>query len=247
MSLVVDIYKKYAGFELDIQLDTPSGVTALLGNSGSGKSLTLRCIAGIETPDSGRIVINGRTVFDSQQGINLPPQQRGVGYLFQQYALFAHMTVTGNIGCVIKAPKTDKQHRISELLATFQLTDVAMLYPKQLSGGQQQRVALARMLATNPLLMLLDEPLSALDQMLKASVEQTLRQTAEAFLGTTLLVTHDPGEAYRMSQQVAILHQGRVDSHGDTAQVFSHPKTQIAAQLTGYVNRCDQNLKVLSQ
>lgn len=236
MSLVVDIRKSYSSFDLAVAFTATAGVTALLGGSGSGKSLTLRCIAGVEVPDSGRIIINGQTMFDSQQGINVPPQARGVGYLFQQYALFSHMRVFQNIACVIRKPQAERVAQVRQLLATFELTALADLKPSQLSGGQQQRVALARMLATEPALMLLDEPLSALDQGLRTTVERKLQQLLEGFPGTTLLVTHDQGEAYRLSEQIALFDQGQIDTYGPKHQVFHQPTTVVAAQLTGHVN-----------
>ena len=182
MALSVEIRKKLGNFQLDVQFESSRSPLALLGASGCGKSVTLRCIAGILTPDEGRIVLDGVTLFDSATGINLPPQKRQVGYLFQQYALFPHMTVRRNIAAAVRE-SSRRAEITSDLLRRFRLEDAAEQKPAQLSGGQQQRCALARILASDPKLILLDEPFSALDGYLKTQLELELTDMLADFPG----------------------------------------------------------------
>ena len=178
MSLEVNITKKLEGFTLRAEFTAGSTATALLGASGCGKSMTLRCIAGIVKPDKGRIVLDGKTLFDSDARVNLTPQQRRVGYLFQQYALFPTMTVAENIGIAMKKSGDAKKKEIDRLLEQFALQNLGGRMPNELSGGQQQRVALARILASEPQMLLLDEPFSALDSFLKEQLlEDMIRQS----------------------------------------------------------------------
>ena len=197
MSLEVNIEKKLDGFTLRAAFSAGNTPTALLGASGCGKSMTLRCIAGIVKPDKGRIVLDGRVLFDSEQHIDLPPQQRGAGLLFQNYALFPNMTVEQNILCGLKAEKdrAARQVRCAELLRAMRLEPLAKRYPAQLSGGQQQRTALARILAGRPRILMLDEPFSALDSYLREAVESEVGSLLAGFDGTALLVTHNRDEA----------------------------------------------------
>ena len=197
-----------------------NGVIALLGSSGCGKTLTLKCIAGIEKPDKGKIIINEQIVFDSEKKINLPPQERKTGYMFQNYALFPTMTVFNNISCVIKKPKDQKKLIIDEIIKSFQLENISNLYPRQISGGQQQRVALARILVSQPEIILLDEPFSALDTNLKQSIEAEIAAVLQKFKGSAVIVTHDSGEAYRLSDQVAIMSKGEVQCIGPKQDIF---------------------------
>lgn len=236
MSLYIDIEKKFPDFKLMAQLDCVSEVVGLLGSSGCGKSLTLKCIAGIEKPDKGRIIINGETVFDSDRGINIPPQKRHVGFLFQNYALFPTMTVWRNIASVINKPGREKNEIVANMIDMFQLEGVKTLYPRQISGGQQQRVALARIFVSEPKILLLDEPLSALDSHMKWKVEQELLSVLEEFQGTTVFVSHDRGEAYRVSDRIAVMNEGEIESIGMKEDVFSSPKTLAAALITGCKN-----------
>ena len=171
MELIVSLEKKLPAFTLKAGFTLKDEVFALLGASGCGKSMTLKCIAGIERPDKGHIVLDGKVLFDSEQQINLPPQKRQIGYLFQHYALFPNMTIAENIRFVMPPNTAHNDKTIQKLLNTFQLTDLADTYPAALSGGQQQRAALARILATPAKILLLDEPFSALDSYLKGQME----------------------------------------------------------------------------
>ena len=238
MSIQVNIKKKAGNFLLNVNFEMGSGVLALLGASGCGKSMTLRCIAGIETPDEGRIVLDGVTVFDSEKKINLPPQKRQVGLLFQNYALFPNMTVEENIRCGIreKMDKAEMTGLIGRYVEKFHLTGLEKHLPSQLSGGQKQRAALARMLIGAPKLIMLDEPFSALDSYLRWELERELLATLREFEGTVLFVSHDRDEVYRISDQVAIYENGEITVIGDKWELFRHPKTKTAAILTGCKN-----------
>lgn len=234
MPLFVDIKKNFAEFRLSAQIEGANEVVALLGGSGCGKSLALKCIAGIETPDEGQVIINGETVFDSEKRINFPPQKRRVGYLFQNYALFPNMTVRGNISSVIT--KKEKRGMLDSVIKSLRLEDVENLYPRQISGGQQQRVALARILVYEPSILLLDEPFSALDSHLKWWVEQELTSILADFSGTTVFVSHDRDEVFRISDKIVVMAGGKVESAGDKNEIFAAPKTLAAAMITGCKN-----------
>ena len=238
MSLEVNITKKLDGFTLRAEFTAGSTATALLGASGCGKSMTLRCIAGIIKPDAGRIVLDGRVLFDSEQHIDLPPQQRGVGLLFQNYALFPNMTVEQNILCGLKAEKDKavRRERCAEMLRAMRLEALAKRCPAQLSGGQQQRTALARILVGRPRILMLDEPFSALDSYLREEVESEVGSLLAGFDGTALLVTHNRDEAYRLCREMAVMDGGRVLRTGTTKEVFADPQSITAARLTGCKN-----------
>jgi len=194
MSLEVNITKKLDGFTLHANFAARSTATAILGASGCGKSMTLRCIAGIVKPDAGRIVLDGRVLFDSAQHIDLPPQQRGVGLLFQNYALFPNMTVEQNVLCGLKAEKDKaaRKARCAEMLQAMRLESLAKRYPAQLSGGQQQRVAIARSLINNPSILLADEPTGNLDSTTSKEVLHMFKDLNRQQGITVILVTHDP-------------------------------------------------------
>lgn len=237
MSLVVDIEKKLGSFTLRSKFETGSGTMALLGASGCGKSVTLKCIAGIMTPDRGHIILDGETLFDSEKHINLPPQKRRVGYLFQQYALFPNMTVLQNIRCGIRSgSRAEKRRRAEEKLRRFQLEGLEKKYPAQLSGGQQQRTALARILASEPRAILLDEPFSALDGFLKWNLELELSDLLSDFTGSILWVSHDLGECRRNCQTVCVMENGISGEITDMDTLLRHPATVGAARLTGNTN-----------
>lgn len=239
MSLELKIKKDYGSFVLDVAFSAKDyEVLALLGASGCGKSMTLRCIAGIETPDEGYIIVNGKTYFDSERRINLSPQKRNVGLLFQNYALFPNMTVKENIRTGLRREKDKKrrEEKLEEALHIFQLADVKDHFPHQLSGGQQQRVALARIMAGDTDILLLDEPFSALDAYLRWQLEKELLEKLSQYEKTTVFVSHDRDEVYRIADKLAVYHQGHIDSFDDKRRVFADPKTWIAAMLTGCKN-----------
>lgn len=237
MSLIVDIEKKLGSFSLKCRFETDTGTMALLGASGSGKSVTLKCIAGIMTPDRGRIILDGKTLFDSEKRINLTPQERQVGYLFQQYALFPNMTVFQNILCGIHGrSREEKQRQALENIRRFQLTGLEKKYPPQLSGGQQQRVALARILASKPLAILLDEPFSALDSFLKWHLELEMANYLSDFNGPILWVSHDLGECYRNCRNVCVMENGLSSPVTDMETLARSPVTISSARLAGCRN-----------
>ena len=234
MSLSVDITKKLPDFTLETAFAVEDGTLGLLGSSGSGKSMTLKCIAGLIRPDTGRIVLDGRVLFDSAAGIDLPPQRRRTGYLFQNYALFPHMTVAQNIRCGMRS--NGRANGIGELVQQLHLEGLENRYPAQLSGGQQQRAALARIVASKPAVLMLDEPFSALDACLREEMQQTVAQLLRTFEGAALVVSHDRNEIYRLCDRVAIYHAGQIDRIGEKRQIFESPGTQTAAVLTGCDN-----------
>lgn len=238
MSLLVDIEKDFGTFHLKVKFDAGDETLAMLGASGCGKSMTLKCIAGIETPNRGRIILDGTTLFDSEQKINLPPQQRRTGLMFQNYALFPHMTVLQNILAGIKREKDSVKRRqiVSDIITDFGLTDLCDRYPHQLSGGQQQRVALARILVSDPKILLLDEPFSALDTHLRFRMEQQVREVIRSFGKTVLLVSHDRDEVFRMADSIAIMGHGTVEAVGEKHAIFADPGTRNGAILTGCKN-----------
>lgn len=192
--LEVQIYKKLAEFDLDVSFQANDNVLGLMGASGSGKSMTLKCIAGIETPDQGRIVLNNRVLFDSEKKINVPIQKRNVGYMFQSYALFPNMNVYENISVGLRARKVkDVDIVVQKVMQQFRICELASRYPKQLSGGQRQRVALARLMAYEPDVLLLDEPFSALDEDLKEDLLQELKNELQ-ISKPVIFVSHNKEE-----------------------------------------------------
>ncbi|MEH2072746.1 MAG: molybdate ABC transporter permease subunit [Nostoc sp.] len=236
--LFVDIEKILPSFDLKVSFTTNDQPLGLLGSSGAGKSMILRCIAGIETPTRGRIVLNGRVLFDSEKGINLPSRDRRIGFLVQNYALFPHMSVAQNIAFGLPKGLSPASIRVQveELLLTVQLQGLGDRYPHQLSGGQQQRVALARALASQPEALLLDEPFSALDTHLRSQLEQQMIETLADYQGVTLFVTHNMEEAYRLCPNLLVLEHGRAVHHGSKYDIFERPTTVGVAQITGCKN-----------
>ncbi len=234
MALFVDIEKKLASFDLRMKFEMQDEVLALLGGSGSGKSMTLKCIAGIEKPDKGRIILDGRVLFDSEKHINLKPQDRGVGYLFQQYALFPNMTVYQNIVCGVKGAmkragaensgrsisKTEKEKMIGDIIDLVHLNGLEEKKPKQISGGEQQRVALARILVNQPDALLLDEPFSALDASLRKNLVRETYNLMKDYGKSVIFVTHDQKEAFRLSESVALIEQGEITRMGKKEDIF---------------------------
>lgn len=238
VGLFVNIEKRLPSFDLKVYFNSDEQPLGLLGGSGAGKSMILRCIAGIETPTRGRIVLNGRVLFDSEQGINLPSRDRRIGFLVQNYALLPHLTVGQNIAFGLPKGLSAGSIRmqVEEQLITMQLKGLGDRYPHQLSGGQQQRVALARALASQPEALLLDEPFSALDTHLRSQLEQQMTETLADYQGATLFVTHNMEEAYRICPNLLVLDHGRAVQYGSKYDVFEHPATVSVAQITGCKN-----------
>lgn len=236
MALQVQIEKEFDGFKLDVDFEMDGGCMGILGASGCGKSMTLKCIAGIEKPDSGKIVLNGRTLFDSEKRINLSVQERKIGYLFQNYALFPTMTVEQNLSIVLFENNKNKRKVIEQKMKQFHLEGLEQRYPSQLSGGQQQRVALARMLLYQPEIIMLDEPFSALDGFLKDTIQMDMLELLGRYQKDVLLVSHSRDEIYRFCNQMILLAKGSSILQGNTAEVFARPQKMEAAQLTGCKN-----------
>jgi len=231
MSLYVDIEKKCGSFTLRVKFETGNEVFGVLGASGCGKSLTLKCIAGIEKPDRGIIRLDDRVLFDSRKHINVTVRKRKAGYLFQDYALFPNMTVMQNIMCGAK----DKR-KAEEYIERFYLGDKKQLYPAQLSGGQKQRTAMARMLSSQPELILLDEPFSALDNYLKTRLERQVLDMLDSFKKPVLFVSHDRNEVYRMTDRIAVMTDGHIEDIQSRQEMFDNPRTLAATLLTGCKN-----------
>lgn len=231
MGLFVDIEKKLGDFCLRVKFEAGKEVFSILGASGCGKSMTLKCIAGIETPDNGVISLDGKVLFDSEKKINLPARKRGIGYLFQDYALFPNMTVEQNIMCGAKCAQITE-----EFIKKFYLDGLEKLYPAQLSGGQKQRVALSRMLAAKPEVIMLDEPFSALDNYLKNNLEHQVMEVLEDYDKTVLFVSHDRNEVYRLTDRIAVMESGTIVDVQEKHELFKAPATLAAALLTGCKN-----------
>lgn len=251
MELTVSIRKGLRDFELKADFAVKDEVFALLGASGSGKSMTLKCIAGIERPDEGRIVLNGRTLFDSKQSIDLPPQQRRVGYLFQNYALFPNMTIAENILFGAVGTAAEKKAKMHDSLKRFGLEGMEGAYPTELSGGQQQRVAFARILSSAAELLLLDEPFSALDSYLKWQMELELMELLHSYDDAAVLVSHDRNEVYRLANTIGVMNQGSIEAINDREELFHQPQTLAATLLTGCKNvslaRREGNYRLLAE
>lgn len=236
MAVEISIKKKLGSFLLDVELHSEEKRIGILGGSGCGKTMTLKCLAGIETPDEGSIVVDGQVFFDKEKKINIPARERNIGYLFQNYALFPNMTVEKNIGAGLRCGKQEKKERVEELIQKFGLTGLEKHYPSQLSGGQQQRTALARILAYHPSTIMLDEPFSALDGYLKEKMQQEMKGILADFPGTVLMVTHSRDEIYRFSQEILVMDQGKSIHQGETKALFQNPRKVEAARLTGCKN-----------
>jgi molybdate transport system ATP-binding protein len=234
MTLDFEAKLRLGHFTYEAALAASGEILVLFGHSGAGKSVTLEVIAGLLRPESGRIVIDGRCVFDSEAHINVPPQGRHVGYVVQDLALFDHMTVRQNIAFGL--PPEASPGRVDELMAMFGISDYASRRPRTLSGGQQQRVALARALAREGRLLLLDEPFSALDESLRSSLRRELLRLRRELRLTIVFVTHDLREAHLLADQVAVFDDGRVLQVGPREEVFRRPVSRRVAELTGVAN-----------
>jgi sulfate transport system ATP-binding protein len=224
----------------DVSIEVPDGsLTALLGPSGSGKSTLLRVIAGLETPDSGRVVIS------DQDMTKVPVQNRNVGFCFQHYAAFKHMTVGKYVAFgldIRKRPKKEINDRVHELLKLVQLEGLIDRYPSQLSGGQRQRMALARALAVEPKVLLLDEPFGALDARVRTELRQWLRRLHDEVHVTTIFVTHDQEEAMDVAEQIVVMNDGAVEQAGNPTDLYDHPATEFVMSFVGTANRLDEKL-----
>lgn len=238
----VKIKKNLKNYEMDMEFSISSGCLGILGASGCGKSMTLKSIAGIVTPDSGQIIVKNKVLYDHDQKINLRPQDRKVGYLFQNYALFPNMTVKENIVAGIlgeQKQRMSKKHIMEwsdYYIRQFHLEGLKDQYPSRLSGGQQQRTALARIFASKPEVMLLDEPFSALDSYLREEMQIELKERVKNFEGCTVLVSHDRDEIYKLCDKTMIVENGKNIICEDTKELFENPRYMIAARLTGCKN-----------
>ena len=241
MSLRIDIKKRLASFTLEVSMEVGNEIVGFLGESGCGKSMTLKCIAGIETPDEGIIVVNGETYFDSAAKVNVKPQKRKTALLFQNFQLFPHMTVEANIAAGIdrKLDSASRKAIVDQQVRRFALTGMEKRYPYHLSGGQQQRVALARMLAANPGILMLDEPFSALDAHLKELLEQNLIGLFESYGGSILYVSHDIDEALRFCDRIAVVQDGRIMEVSTGAELVHSPQSEASLKLSGCKNVTD--------
>ena len=233
--LEVAIRKSLPGFTLDVEWSAGDGVAALFGPSGAGKTLTLQCLAGLVRPDAGRIVVDGQVLFDSVAGIDVRPQRRRVGYVFQGYALFPHLTVRGNVGFGLR-DRAERHRREDEVMARLGIEAFAERFPRELSGGQRQRVALGRALATDPALLLLDEPLSALDLPLRQALRDELRSVLTDWGIAAVLVTHDLTEAYRLGDRIVVYEEGRVIQAAPRAELLWQPSSRSVARIMGIRN-----------
>lgn len=234
--LYADIHRKIGEFDLNVLIESDADRIGILGESGSGKSMTLRSIAGIESVDSGHIEIDGRVLYDSAAKTDLKPQKRNVGYMFQNYALFPTMSVMKNVLAGIGRPTEENKAKAVDMLKRFSMDGYVDRLPGELSGGQQQRVALARIMVTEPDLILLDEPFSALDSYLRDRMQVEMLEMLEDYPGQVLMVSHSRDELYRFSQELFVINNGSVLRHGETKDVFADPVDDEVARLTGCKN-----------
>ncbi|MCI4626665.1 MAG: ATP-binding cassette domain-containing protein [Candidatus Magnetoovum sp. WYHC-5] len=236
MGLVVNMKKTLQGFTLDVQWEVEKEIVVLFGSSGAGKSLTLQLIAGLEVPDKGKIVCNGITLFDSSTNVNVPVQRRKSGYVFQNLALFPHMTVWNNIAYGGKGlAKNDLHKKLIRLIEEFQMKGYENKYPNELSGGQKQRVALARALIGEPSVLLLDEPFSALDNLLRVQMRGFLKEIHKEFKIPVVLVTHDLAEACNVADKIVVYGIGNVLQSGKPVDVCKYPLTPEVAALVNVI------------
>jgi molybdate transport system permease protein len=236
-SLETQFRKRFPGFELSIAFSTKGERLGLLGASGSGKSMTLQCIAGLTKPETGRIALNGRVLLDTDKGIDLTPAERRIGIVFQDYALFPHLTVRDNVGFSLdRHTAAERQKRIRRWTKLMQIESLLDALPRELSGGQRQRVALARALVMEPDALLLDEPFSALDPHLRRRMEEQVLEALECYTGVIVFVTHDRDEAFRFCHTLAVLSEGRLAAIGPKDEIFRNPRSLAVARLTGCKN-----------
>ncbi|MDO4333348.1 MAG: ABC transporter ATP-binding protein [Eubacteriales bacterium] len=229
--------RAFAIRDLDLFIEDKT-FTTLLGPSGCGKTTLLRMAAGLETPDGGEIYLDDRCVFSSEKGINVPPEKRGLGFVFQDFALWPHMTVFENVAFGLRAQKkmAGLEERVKEALHAVQLDEYAQRYPHQLSGGQQQRVAFARAIVIEPSCILFDEPLSALDAILREEMRHELKRLVSGLGITAVFVTHDQTEAMSMSDRIAVLRKGVIEQYDTPENIYNHPATEFVARFVGKSN-----------
>lgn len=234
--LKVRIKKQLENIVLDVDFETDDEILGLIGASGSGKSMTLKCIAGIEKPDSGQIILNDRILFDSEKKINLRPQERKIGYLFQNYALFPQMTVKKNIQVSVnkKYDKDEKEKKIEEILELLKIKAIENKIPCEISGGQQQRVAFARIIVNEPDFLLLDEPFSALDAFLRWNIAKELKNIVQKINKKSIFVTHNINEVYYLCKNAIVLDGGREIERNSVNELIEHPQTEIVKNIVKY-------------
>ena len=241
--LEVKIKKKFIGFNLDVEFSAKKEILTVLGPSGSGKTMTLKCIAGLVRPDEGFIRLNGRELYDSKKHINIPPRQRKVGFVFQNYALFPHMTVNDNIGFGLNdRTREETKNAINILLEKMHIRDLGHRYPAQLSSGQQQRVAIARTLFHDPEILLLDEPFSALDTHRKEGLELELINLQKTYEGDMVFVTHDVAQGYKLGSRIAVFESGSIVQCDAKQKVIVSPVNRTVARLIGVKNLIEGNI-----
>jgi len=226
-----------ASFSIDLDVSVPAGITILFGASGAGKTTLLDCIAGLQTPDGGIVAVGGRNLFDSAAAVDVPPNRRHVGYLFQTLALFPHMSVRRNVKYGLAAlDRRERDQRVGDLLEAFHIAALDRRRPGEISGGERQRVALARTLVTRPRVLLLDEPLTALDAVTKARIIDDLRAWNHRSRIPILYVTHDREEAYALGERMLVMEAGRIVAQGLPQDVLRRPQLESVAQLAGFEN-----------
>src|SRR5271170_3131252 len=235
-------------FTLEADFDASAGFTMLLGPSGCGKTTLLNCLAGFVRPDAGRIALGARVLFDSSAGVDTPVPQRRLGYVFQNLALFPHMTVEQNVQYgIVNLPADERRARMMAMLESFRIPHLIGRKPAEISGGERQRVALARSLVTNPSMLLLDEPLSALDTASKSKILDDLRQWNTAHGIPVLYVTHSPEEAFAVGERVVVLQSGRILAQGTPQDVLSTPRHETIAQIVGFENVFDATVRSIDE
>ena len=226
-----------AGFTLDLEFSAIAGITVLFGPSGAGKTLVLDSVAGFVQPDEGRVLLDNEILYDAAAGVHLLPQKRNCGYVFQNYALFPHMTLRENLAFAAeRRPRLERHRRVNDMIEKFRLTEAAGRRPHEVSGGQRQRCCIARALIGEPKLLLLDEPATGLDAPLRAEFYEALRQVRSDFATPMLLVTHDLTECFELGEEMLILHAGRIIQHGTPRSVLDEPANLEVARLLGAFN-----------
>lgn len=235
-----------AGFALEIEMRAASGVTVLFGPSGAGKTLTLDCIAGFVIPDSGRILLDDEMLFDGERRVSVPPQKRHCGYVFQNYALFPHMSLRKNLQFALQGtPRLDRHRRINEMLQRFSLTDVSGRRPHQVSGGQQQRCSIARAIIRPRRLLLLDEPARGLDAPLRQELYAIIRQVNDDLHIPVLLVSHDLDECFALAAEMVVLSEGRIVQTGTPKEIVNKPASADVVRLLGIYNLLRMEVRAL--